>query len=208
MAVIKFTMNLELVDYFVPAQYASFSQKDWDLGGCGPILIPNSHYVFVSVTKYGAAHLVDINNFGHYNATKDACHQTVSLRDGFVPPGGNPVAWVSGNTVKIYQWSQTLPLVQMTFNPATELINLPYVTWGGSQNGGGLAITSNGQSNPILWTWGHDGIMAFDASKDVSAGPIWTGKVGGPSAWSWPTISNGKVYVNSGDNKIHVFGLK
>jgi len=208
MAVTKMSPQLQLVDYFVPAQWKSYSRNDWDLGGCGPILLPNSHFVFVSVTKYGAAHLVDTSNMGKFNANQDACHQTVSINNGFVPPGGNPVAWNTGTSVKIYTWAPLLALVQFTFNPTTQLIETPFVTWKeADEKGGGLAISSNGPNDPILWTWGKDGIHAFDATKDISAGPIWSVKLNGPNAYSWPIVTNGKVYVNGGDAKVYVYGL-
>jgi len=62
MAALKMTLQLKVVDYFVPSQYASYAQRDWDLGGCGLMLLANSHVAIVGVTKYGAVHLVDINN--------------------------------------------------------------------------------------------------------------------------------------------------
>jgi len=208
MAVIKMSLQLQPVDYFVPAKWSSYGRNDWDLGGCGPILLPGSHYVFVSVTKYGAAHLVDINDMGKFNATVDACHQTIAIINGAVFPGGNPVAWNTGSSIKIYSWAPRLALVQFTFSPTTQLINTPFVSYTEAvEKGGGLAISSNGAQDPILWTWGEDGISAFDATKDISSGPIWSSKINGPNAWSWPTITNGKVYVNSGDAKIYVYGV-
>jgi len=210
MAVMKMTLQLQLVDYFVPAQWASYGQKDWDLGGCGPILLPNSHFVLVSVTKYGAVHLVDINNMGKYNAMQDACHQTVSLYNGAIFPGGNPVAWNTGTSVKVYTWAPHLPLIQLTYNPTTELLETPYVTWaGGPTASAGLTITSNGMHDPILWSWGQGGMFAFDASKDISAGPIWSNtKQDWPIAWSWPIVVNGKVYVSGwGAQHVYVYGL-
>jgi len=207
MAAIKLTLELKVVDYFVPALWQSYSRNDWDLGGCGLSLLPNSPYVIVGITKYGAIHLVDINNMGKFNATQDACHQTLSLKNGAIFPGGNLISWNTGTNVKVYGWAPHLPLTEITYNPTTALLESTYVSWAASPaEAQGLCISSNGKQDPILWAWGQAGLFAFDASKDISAGPIWSTKLSGPTAWSWPLVVNGKVYVSDYDNYIYVYG--
>jgi len=156
---------------------------------------------------------------GKYNAAHDACRQTVSVCDGVITnasvvyPGGNPVAWNTGKAAKIYAWHVHMPLIQFTLDPVTQLLDTPPVTWADGPPAGnqraGLVVSSNGAQDAILWAWSlsQNGIYAFDASKDISAGPIWHVKQNGPNAWSWPTIANGKVYLNAGDSKIYVYGL-
>jgi len=207
MAAIKMSLQLEFVDYFVPAKWQQYSNADFDLGVCGATVIPNSHFIVVAVTKYGVAHLIDVNNMGKFTADKDACHQTVVIQNGFVPPGGNPVVWDNGKVSKVYAWGPGTGLAQLTFNPATELIEEPIGSWRGSTGGGGLFISSNGVNDAVLWAYSSDGIRAFDATKDISAGPIWTSKIPGPSSWGWPLIVNGKVYTNGYNSVISVYGL-
>jgi len=206
MSAIKMSLQLELQDYFTPANWKGYSAGDADLGACGPCLIPNTNYVVFGVTKYGAAHLIDTTNMGKFTANQDACRQTIKLASG-ASAGGNPVAWNTGNGAKIYLMASSTGLVQLDFNPGTQMINLPFKVWNGNNRDGGLQITSNGMSDAILWVHAGDSIMAFDASKDVSAGPIWTGNALGSSSWGWPTIVNGRVYTNGYDGKISVFGL-
>jgi len=213
MAAIKLTLDLKPVDYFVPTLWSSYSSGDKDLGSCGIIVLPNTQYAVVAITKYGAFHLIDTNNMGKFNASHDACRQTVSIRDGVVFPGGNPVAWDNGKSVKVYAWHVHNPLIQFTYNPVTQLLETPNVTWADgpveSNQRAGLVVTSNGAQDAVLWAWSQsqNGIYAFDATKDISTGPIWHVKQNGPNAWSWPTITNGKVYLNAGDSKIYVYGL-
>jgi len=207
MAVIKMSFDLKVEDYFVPANWNGYSRADLDLGGCGPTLIPNSHFVVVGVTKYGSVHLIDINNMGKFEAAKDSCRQTINLKTGYTVPGGNPVIWDTGNGAKVYVWGPGLPIVQWTFNPTSTILE-NRVNYGGDMGGGGMFVTSNGQSEAILWAFGHNAIMAFDATKDISAGPIWRATTSGPSSWGWPTVSNGKLYTNGGDGRTSVFGLK
>jgi len=210
MAVIKMSLQQPTVeDYFVPANWKPYSNGDQDLGGCGTALIPNTHYLVVGVTKYGAVHLIDTTNMGKFTANNDACRQTVSLHSGLVGPGGNPVSMATGNGAKVFLWGPGLPIVQLNFNSATNMLEAPGVKWAGDGAGGGLFITSNGNNDPILWALSHTGtIYAFDASKDISAGPIWKATVHNPTSWGWPTVSNGKVYTNGGDSKVYVYGLK
>jgi len=207
MAVMKMSLQLQLQDYFVPAKWKQYSGGDADLGACGPALIPNTHYLIVGVTKYGAAHLVDMNNLGKFNGTQDSCRQTFTLAGG-ASPGGNPVAWNNGNVAKIYMMASSTGLVQLDFNVSTSMVNLPFNVWKGNNRDGGLQITSNGMSDAILWAHSGDNLYAFDASKDVSAGPIFTANALGSSSWGWPLIVNGRVYTNGYDGKISVFGIQ
>jgi len=205
MAVIKMSLQLAIEDYFVPAKWKQYSAGDADIGACGATLIPNTNYLIVGITKYGGTHLIDMNNMGKFNATQDSCRQSISVAKG-ASPGGNPVAWNTGNGAKIYMWAASSGLVQFDFNSTTQMINEPFKAWKGSPRDGGLQITSNGMSNAILWAHSADNLYAFDASKDVTAGPIWTGHALGSSSWGWPLIVNGRVYTNGYDGTISVFG--
>jgi len=191
MAVIKMSLQLELEDYFVPAKWDSYSRGDLDLGGCGPTLIPNTHYTVVGVTKYGSVHLIDTNQMGKFDSGKDSCRQSISLRTSYTVPGGNPVAWDNGNGAKVYLWCPETNLLQYTYNPNSQMLE-GQKEWQGNPNGGGLFVTSNGQADAVLWGFGRGGIYAFDATKDISSGPIWHSAVSGPSSWGWPLIVNGK----------------
>jgi len=195
MAVIKMSLQLELEDYFVPAKWKQYSGEDADIGACGATLIPNTNYLIVGITKYGGTHLINKTNMGKFTANQDSCRQTIQVATG-ASPGGNPVAWNTGNGAKIYLWASSSGLVQFDFNTTTQMVNLPFKVWKGFNRGGGLQITSNGMSDAILWAHAGDNVYAFDASKDVTAGPIWTGNALGSSSWGWPTIVNGRVYTN------------
>jgi len=210
MCLLKLNQKLEVVDYFTPANWKSYSQADQDLGSCGSALIPNSNYMIVGITKYGSAHLVDTTNMGKWvDPTKDSCRQTISLNPhGMTWPGGNPVVWDNGQVRPIYFWPPNTPLTQMNFDPQTQLIGTP-TTWANTV-GGGLFITSNGKNNAILWSFGQSGqIHAFDASKDISAGPIYSVNQGYPVPFAWPAVVNGRLYVHNGvTSQILVYGLK
>jgi len=203
MSVVKMSLNLQVEDYFTPAKWRGYSNGDADLGSCGGALIPGTNYIFVGPTKYGAAYLVDTTNMGKFNANQDSCKQ--SWGGGLGGVGGNPVAWNNGNGLAKVYLPSGQGISQFDFDTATQKMSDPK-KWNG--RGGGLQITSNGVNGAILWAHGGDTIYAFDASKDVTAGPIWQGNALGSSSWGWPTITNGRVYSNGYDGKITVYGLQ
>jgi len=207
MAVIKMSMQFKIEDYFVPANWQQFSNGDLDLGGCGPTFIPNTKYLFVGMTKYGSVHLIDTTNMGKFTSGKDSCRQTINLSTGYVRPGGNPVVFDTGSGAKIFVWAPGHPLYEFIYNSSDEMLDANPASWTGNTGGGGLQISSNGQSNPILWAFGAGDLYAFDITKSISAGPIFTQRLTGPSSWGWPTISNGKIYLPGYDSNVRVYGL-
>jgi len=212
MTLMKLNQNLQVVDSFTPANWHGYSQSDQDLGSCGSALIPNTNYIVVGVSKYGRVHLVDTTNMGKWtNATTDTCRQTVVVNPtGMTWPGGNPVAWDNGQVRQIYFWPTNTAVQQMTFDPQTQMIRTPPVTYGNAV-GGGLFISSNGKDNAILWAFSQTGdLHAFDASKDISAGPIWSVTQGRPSPFAYPMVAGGRLYVYSGGGtpQVNVYGLK
>jgi len=216
MSVIKLSLDLNVVDYFTPSEWKRYSAADEDVSGCGNMLVPNSPYLFTAVTKYGGAHLVDTRNMGKWNAPpmNDSCRQSFILSPHIIFPGGNPVGWSDGKVSRMYAWAPHLPLYQFTYNPATEYIETPPPHWNGSDElgAGGLFVSSNGNTNAILWAFtSHGKLYAFDASKDVSAGPIWkdeSNDISPGASWTWPMVVNGKVFIPVGDGSVVIFGLK
>jgi len=210
MSVIKMSLDLKVVDYFTPAEWKRYSASDEDVSGCGPMLVPNSPYLFTAVTKYGGAHLVDTRNMGKWtNALNDTCRQSFILSPHIIFPGGNPVGWSDGKQVRMYAWAPQLQLYQFVYNPSTELINVPLNSWN-TLGSGGLFVSSNGNSDGILWAFDQHGhLNAFDASKDISGGPIWsdTTNLSPGASWTWPTVVNGRVYIPCGDGTVAALGL-
>jgi len=210
MSIVKMDQNLKDVDYFTPAKWKGYSSADEDVSGCGNMQVPNSPYIFAAVTKYGGAHLVDTRNMGKWNATADSCRQSFILAPHIIFPGGNPVGWSDGKLTRMWAWGPHLPLYQFTYDPTKELIDLPLPFWN-TTGSGGLFVSSNGNTNGILWAFSQRGqLYAFDASKDVSAGPIWsdTKNLSQGASWTWPMVVNGRVYVPVGDGSIVIYGLK
>jgi len=210
MSVIKMSLDLQVVDYFTPSEWKRYSAADEDVSGCGNMLVPNTPYIFTAVTKYGGAHLIDSRNLGKWNAMNDSCKQSFILSPHIIFPGGNPVGWSDGKLSRMYAWAPHLPLYQFTYNSNTDKIELPLPNWN-TEGAGGLFVSSNGPSNAILWAFSHDGhLYAFDASKDVSGGPIWSDvkNLSPGASWTWPMVVNGRVYVPVGNGDVVIYGLK
>jgi len=211
MCVIKMSQDLQVVDYFTPAQWKRYSNSDEDVSGCGNMQVPGTPYIFVAVTKYGGAHLIDTRNMGKFNAGNDSCKQSIILSPHIIFPGGNPVGWFDGKKARMYAWAPELPLFQFTYDSATDSIAVPPPNWN-TLGSAGLFVSSNGPNNAILWAFtNHGHLYAFDGTKDVSAGPIWrdeSNNISPGASWTWPTVVNGRVYVPVGDGSIVIYGLK
>jgi len=205
---------LQVVDYFAPANEGSWSDGDRDLGNVGPVLIPGANLTFAGGTKYGEGHLVDTNNLGGFNATTDACLQ--SITSGFSSSvGQNPVIWDAGTDgVFIYVWGSGSSISQFTLNVELQQIapSAPSSSFSNTA-GGGLGVSSDGTSEGILWAIGNNAVLYALNASDISQPELWDSNMvsrdnfDSVPHWPFPTIVNGKVYVPTGDATIEVYGL-
>jgi hypothetical protein len=91
------------------------SELDDDLGSAGGTLIPGTSLMLIA-GKLGVSYLLDTNNLGQWNATRDAVVQemriswraaTTSCATELVESGvyGSPVAWVGPDGTHVYVWA-------------------------------------------------------------------------------------------------------
>ena len=209
------TPNLNVLDYFAPRDELSRSNSDSDVGNVGALMIPNTSRVFFGGTKFGSSFLVDSNNLGKFNATTD---QVIQRIDNFSSDNSqNPVAWENSATIKyVYQWGAGNNILQWRYDTTLGKFTTatsPYKQ-AGANAGGELCVTSNGQTNGLLWAIGKNSIVyALDAT-DVSKTPLWTSTANSsrdslPSIgkWQFPVVVNGKAYIPTGGASIAVYGL-
>jgi len=213
MIVAKYSASLQVLDWYLVPDYQGLSNADLDTGNAGPLLVPSSSgflgYLFLGPTKYTRGHVLDINNMGKWvSTTQDTAHQTILNLGAEYEVPAQPVAWVGpGGQAYIYLWVAGRQVSQYRFNNLTNLMDTtPYKTSTGlSTSGGGLCVSSNGQSGGILWAQGNS-IYALNAS-DVSQPPFWTGS-GGLTHFGFPVVTDGQVYFPTGGNPyLQVYGL-
>jgi len=156
--------------------------------------------------------LVDTRNMGNWtNEVNDTCRQSFILSPHIIFPGGNPVGYSDGKLVRMYAWAPQLNLYQFVYDTATQLIKTPLSSWP-TLGSGGLFVSSNGNANAILWAFDQRGhLYAFDPTKDITAGPIWSDTstdISPGASWTWPMVVNGKVYLPCGDGTVTILGMK
>jgi outer membrane protein assembly factor BamB len=219
--------KLQVVDYFVPYNYATLDSFDLDFGSLGSLLVPNSNYFFTGC-KNGNLYLLDKDNLGGFNPLSDQVHQSLSLNRGDANEHCQAAYYKGALQEFIYVWSENDRLKAFPFNAASGLINegsiiLSPVNGPAGQTGAMLSVSSNGNNagTGILWATfplncdAEDvtcpGVLyAFDA-EDVTH-VLWNSNSAGYNfsfaKFASPTIANGHVYVPTFSGYVDVYGIK
>jgi hypothetical protein len=229
---VKLSPSGTVLDYFTPHDQDAMNAGDIDLGSGGTILIPDQAgphpHLALSAGKNGTIYVVDRDDMGHYNAQND--NQIVQSLVNIFPGGtfttGNfkaPVYWngnlyFSADADYIKSFRMTSGLMSTT--PTS------YSTFVPNYPGATLGLSSNGNSNAILWAvervdldpLGQFGVRgpgilhAFDA-QDLSIELYNSEQAAGgrdeldyAAKWAAPLVANGKVYVAT-NGRLTIFGL-
>jgi hypothetical protein len=213
-SIVKLTPNgggFTISDYFTPFDQANLAATDFDLGSSGLTLLLNQG-LGVNAGKGGKIYLVDLNSMGGFQSGSDS--QIVQSIGGALGTGpddldySTAVYW-NGNvyyvgdidTVKQFQLSNG----KLSTSPIVSTHSYGYP-------GANMSISSNGNSNGILWVLeasGQNVLHAYDAT-DVGTELYNSTQAGGRDhfgtavRFTVPTIVNGRVYV-AGQN-FTIFG--
>ncbi|MBZ5626105.1 MAG: hypothetical protein LAQ69_46580, partial [Acidobacteriia bacterium] len=226
-SVLKLNANLSSVlDWFAPGNWSFLNGADLDLGSAGVLLVPGTSDV-IAAGKDGYFYVLDRNNLGHTQTGNGQILQTVRVTPNQNIHGA-PAYWNGPGGPWVYVWGEqdylkafafvgsilnTVPVSQSTY-PAP--LGMP---------GGFLTISANGgqQGTGILWAtipYAEDaneevvsGILhAFDATDLTHE--LWNTRMvparddlGNFAKFVPPTVANGRVYVPSFSNRLHVYGL-
>jgi hypothetical protein len=226
-SVLKFSVSrggMSLLSYFTPGNYETLNLKDDDLGGSSFTLLPATN-LLLGGGKEGILYLLDAANLGGMTADDRQIPQRFDAGNGHVM--GGPVFWDSATLgPMIYHWAEDDVLKAYRFSGGR--VALPHDFEGPilspGHPGGSLTVSANG-SQPgtgIIWSsmpTNQDGIhglvagilRAFDAE---SLNQIWNSdqnaardRVGTLMKFVPPVVVNGRVYLPSHDNAVHVYGL-
>ena len=228
-SVVKLGTSGSVVDYFTPHDESNQSANNLDLGSAGPVLLvdqttgPYPH-LLISAGKNGTIYVVNRDNMGHFNANND--NQIVQALIGALPNGDaesgnfNSPVYYNGyvyyaavsDCVRAFQLANGL----LTTAP-TSVSSAIYPL-----RGGALAISSNGNTNGVLWVVQSNGasadnvnaagvLYAFDANNvavelydSTEAGTRDT--MDKAAKFSVPLVANGKVFVAS-QSQLAAYGL-
>ncbi|HLJ50542.1 MAG TPA: hypothetical protein VKU01_31230 [Bryobacteraceae bacterium] len=219
-SLVKLSPNLQVLDWFAPADWRAMSDEDADLGSLGPIFVRGQNLV-VTGDKLSNLYVIPADNMGHLGTDGSPVPQIFQP----IVAGGlyNLALWNRDPAPIAYlvepgDWTGAFQIAggRMAETPFTQTpvtSDYPFE---------GIAISAKGSEagTGILWMTGGDHSMAnipgtlyaFDAldltnllwSSDMNPG---RDAMGGFAKFATPTIANGRVYVPTFSNTISVYGL-
>jgi hypothetical protein len=218
------SQRLAVLDYFTPNNQNYLNSVDLDVGGGGPMVLPNLGLV-LGVGKDGVLRLVNENQFGKYNSAFNNDAQEFQATGFFL---GAPVFWNGRQGPAVYLWGLGDYLKQYGLTAgrlqSTPLSRSTMIAPGQISNSVALSLSANGAApdSGIVWATAassqdagghlHGVLRAFDAG-DVSH-ELWDSTqnsqrddLGGFAKFAPPTIANGKVYVPTFSGELLVYGL-
>jgi hypothetical protein len=210
--------NLAVADYFASFDAVQLSALDSDLGSGGEMLLPDmtdstntTRHLVVGAGKDSKIYLVDRDNMGKYDSTKNNIWQEV---DGALGGGvfASP-AYFNGN---LYYGAVNASLKSFSFSNA----KIPSTATSQSATAFGYpgtspAISANGTTNAIVWAHENKSgvavLHAYDASNlatELYNSTQATGsrdQFGSGNKFITPTVAGGKVFVGT-TNSVAIFG--
>jgi hypothetical protein len=227
---VKLTPQLGAVSVFT-LDDQGLDDRDMDLGSSGPTFVPGTN-AFVGGGKHNVFYVWDRNRSGRYYQPFYQFTFNQAGEDpgttGFGHTHGGPTLWTnsSGNRF-VYVWREqskmgqrlvypTGGLVTIEQSPTTQSIYAPPGMPGGTQSISSLSgydgivwsTLQNSDSNERIVSGTLHAFEANDLSHELWNSTINTGdEVGLYAKFCPPTVANGKVYLATFSNKLHVYGL-
>jgi len=207
--ILKTGPSLNLLDWHTPSDYASLDSGDLDLTSSGPLIVFGTN-LLVAGGKDGVLHLVNMGDMGHLGDSGavqnwQAAVSHIHSMDYF---NDNLYIWGQSDYLKVYNFNGSTFNTTPTYTGSIQAIGHP---------GASLSVSSNANSNPILWAATNSagqsgGLGAWHMTEPgilyayslPSMTQIWTNQqnasrdsCGNYAKFTDPTISAGKVYLAS-----------
>jgi uncharacterized protein (TIGR03437 family) len=220
--VLRLTPALGVVDWFTPAEFATWTDDDLDFGSNGPILVPGTN-LLIAGGKAGLVALIDRTNMGREGLDSDALQVFQAVPNSqfaifnaalWNRPDG-PVLYIWGSDDVLREFQMQNGIFNATPLAANSSVAnaLPF---------SGMTVSSNAflPGSGIFWaTAVSDGnlpmpgtLHAFDAMNVGQE--LWNSDMlgsrdalGSFTKFANPTVANGKVYVPTASNQVTVYGL-
>lgn len=209
------TSGLTVADYFTPFNTLSEDGADADFGSAGPLLLPNltdasgaTRHLAVGAGKDGNLYVLDRDNLGQFNSTKNNVYQQFALSSG--ENHSSPVFF--NNTVYVGPTNSSLKAFSVSkalLAPSSQSAHV----FGG--NGTVASISANGSMQGIVWAldWSAGILFAYDAT-DLTKELYDTNQAASnrdhfstvAGHFITPMVANGRVYVGT-KSTVAVFGL-
>jgi len=196
-------------DYWVPVNWLNLDNKDWDLGGSGPLLVDvpgaTPSNLVVALGKDANAYLLNRDNLGGIGAP--VASSQVSDRN--IIQAAVTYRTKQGTYVAFRASSTTLSAFRITAtNPPTIAS-----AWSVSQGSRGSPFVSStdGTNNMIVWVVGADvggdqRLHGFDGDTGnvVYAGGSANELMAGTRRFNTGIVAHGRIYI-ANDNKVYAF---
>ena len=205
-------------DYWAPLDWLDLDNLDFDLGGCGPLLVDvpgaTPSRLVVALGKNTVGYLLNRDNLGGIS---------LPVAQSSVDPGNSIIQAAvtyrteQGTYVAFRATKEKLSTFRITAtNPPTILSG-----WSATRTNGGcgspFVTTTDGSSNPIVWVmgtagWGIEGDQRLHGYDGETGAVVYAG--GGPNelipgTHTYSTtgiVARGRIYV-AGDNKVYAFAV-
>jgi len=204
-----------VADYFTPTNQATLRSGDIDLGSGAALILPGQSgsftYELIGAGKQGIIYVVNQQNMGKFNATKNNVIQTVTgSAAGYrgSPAYFNNAVYYSGVSDFLTRYTLTSGLLSAT--PVSEsptkfnIGSTPSVSANGTTNGIVWAIDKGvGTNAAVLHAYDASNVSheLYHSDQNVSRDNLGQG-----ITFSVPTVANGKVYIGTKSNVV-VYGL-
>ena len=213
--------TLAVTDYFTMSNEVTESQSDQDLGSGGEMLLPDLmdstntvKHLVVGAGKDGKIYLVDRDNMGKFNSTKNTIWQEV---DGALggeirssPAYFNGILYYgpNGGTLKAFSVTSAKISAAAT-SQSTGTFGYP---------GTSAVVSANGTANAIVWAHENQNNGAVAVLHAYNAANLATelynstqatgsrDQFGAGNKFVTPTVAGGKVFVGT-TNSVGIFGL-
>jgi hypothetical protein len=226
-SVVQMSSDLTTVlSLFTPSNVGSLDQDDEDFGSGGVLVLPDQPgsipHLAVAAGKAGSMFLMNEDSLGGYSPNKNNVLGTYSVggcwcgQSYFVDPTDGLARVVSSGGTQLIVWKlQTSPHSKLS-----PISHSAALASGVQDPGFFTSVSSNGNSNPIIWALSRPfsrqnpalDLYAFNPDgRTASMSPLFHSSAGswpnqGGNSNMVPVVANGKVYVVS-NKQLQIFGL-
>ncbi|MGH8047963.1 MAG: hypothetical protein ACREKL_12020, partial [Chthoniobacterales bacterium] len=201
------------LNWFVPNNYANLNFGDLDLGSSGIMLLPDQPgphpHLLLGGGKGGTLYVVDRDSMGGLHTPNNSVQEIEETTGLFVTP-----AYHNGSIYYTpafgHLTQRSVAYDSLTGNYLSTTAKKSNFTYDAGGLGSWIFISSNGNSNGIVWTIRRSTpaeLHAYNAA-DVSGDPIYTGTASLPGSidcagmkFGYPMVANGRVYFTTYDTK-------
>lgn len=215
-AVLKLSgTDLTLLDWYTPAAWQSLNANDLDVGSTGAILVPGTNLALAG-DKGGRLLNLNSTSLGHIESA-------AAVDDFLASPAGifGLALWQTTQGTLLYEhdlngFLKAYPVTSTAITQTPVSIG----TWNGDSEYHGMAVSSNGASDGIVWetTGDHSQagvpgtLHAWNASDLTQE--LWNSSLnpldvlGSFAKFVAPLVVNGRVYVPTFSNQLVIYGLQ